>query len=355
MRKLVSILLLSVLVCVSCSDDDPTGQDPGRNPGPTPDPGPGKENPYKTGKDLSKSTSVQWDNELVNNDYFMLGYGYDATGNYAHPASVKNRVIDMEKLAVDDWNITIMRASSSSAELLLEGTQKECITYLAKKAGFSQQEISKYKNLFKEKFTSFSNDTSFPDLNYQYYGISSMPTLYHAYFMFNDRFFTKGDYLDEGFKSDLANLSSEEIIAKYGTHVLKGILLGGRIDYLYRYASASSSATNDTYWWFLYNLDEYFQFPSGTSPKKPEGESPLKENIYVEAILGARTNPNAWMIDITNGGKSVTYNGRTDITEDNITLINFRNDDGLIPIYKFVSDPVKKEEVQKAFEKYLSE
>lgn len=352
MKKLTYLFLSLAIVCSSCSGDDDDTIRP--KPEPNPDPNPGEEvedNPYKTDVDLSENTFTDWDNTGIDDDYFMLGYGYDATGKYAHPSSVRNIVIDMAKLAADDWDITIVRSSSADSDLYINGSIQDCISSLAEKAGFNHYEISTYKNLFKGMFdTPFSNDTSFPDLNYRYMGYSMMPILCHAYFIYNERYFTNRDYLSEDFKSDLENLSPDEVITKYGTHVLKAILLGGRVDYLYRYLPNDENA----YYWFLYNSDEYFKFP-GRTPNKPDETRPLKENLFVEVIQGIRKNPSEWMIDITNGGSPVMFNGEDIITADNLTLVNFRNNEGLIPIYMLVNDEVKRDEIQEAMVRYLSE
>ncbi len=46
-------------------------------------PNPEKVNPYKTGADLSCSKSLHWENKGLSENYYMLGYGFDATGKYA--------------------------------------------------------------------------------------------------------------------------------------------------------------------------------------------------------------------------------------------------------------------------------
>lgn len=358
MKNTLSALFFSFFILLSCSEDN-KNTDPGDDGGgTTPNPGGGKEessNPYATGKDLSSSTFVEWDNKGMQEDYFMLGYGYDAAGKYAHPASVRNKVIDMVKFNEDYDRVNFFQSTSGGAELSLGRTQKECIKTLGSKAGFSDSEISKYKNLFMEKFASpFKDDTSFPDLSYEYLGISQVFVQYHLYFLYMSHMEKKiHPYFTEEFKNDLETKSADEIIQTYGTHILKAILIGERMDYLYRYADDKNS---NSYNWFMYNMHKYFSQGPYVWGNEPEKGSPLKENLYIEVVDGTRPNPNVWMVDITNfKGERIMFDGWENMTDANLTLVDFRSNDGLEPIYNLVSDPDKKEALKKAYEKYLSE
>lgn len=345
MRKIFSILSILTFICISCSDNDDILP---------PDPNGNEKNPYKTGKDLSKSTFVDWDNKGMDDTYFMLGYGYDVTGKYAHPSSVRNKVIDLEAYA-KDREIYFFRSTSSGPGITIGDTRQECIDRMGEKAGFSSSEILKYKNLFKETFDApFKNDTSFTNLPYYYKGTSQENIVYHLYFSYmgymQERFQTL--YLTDTFKADLETKSAEEIIRIYGTHILCAINVGERMDYLYRYTSEGYSSGN----WFLYNTHQYFSQGPWAWGSAPEGDPPLKENMYIEVVDGTRPNPNAWMIDITNfQGERIVFDGWNNITDANLTLVAFRNDDCLIPIYELIKDPTKKEALTKVYEKYLSE
>ncbi len=351
MKKVLYLLFLPFFVLSACSDTD-------TEPDPDPVVEPEEEkNPYETGVDLSASTFLNWTNTGINDNYYMLGYGYDATGKYAHPSSVRNKVIDIDKYAESPYSsIEFHRSTSSGMEMFIEGTPSECIEWMGEKAGFSAQEIRKYKNLFRGTFHSpFANDSSFPDLAYEYFGASDLFVLYHIYFLYMDytqkRF--QSQFLTDTFKADIEILSAEEILKKYGTHILSKIKLGQRMDYLYRFAGDDN---NNSYNWFLYNMPRYFSHVPSAIGSKPGKNPPLKENMYIEVVDGVRHDSNAWMIDITNyQGQRIEFHGWDTITEDQITLVAFRNEDGLIPIYEMVADPDKKAELIQAYEKYLSE
>jgi len=353
-KTLLRIFPILILIFISCSDniDNTNGNGNGNEQEKA-------QNPYKTDKDLSSSFFLTWDNKVMHDEYFVLGFGYDVTGKYAHPASVRNKVIKIREF-VEDYEGTrvyIDRGTSSGPELSIRGTEKECIENMGLKAGFNENEISKYKNLFKGNFISaFEKDTSFPDLSYNYLGITQVNTNCRLSFHYTDylRELVLSKYLTDEFKADLEIKTAEEIIKQYGTHILKDIGIGERIDYLYRYAADEN---NNSYNCFIYNNNQYFSLSPLVMCKKPEGDPPLKENLYIEVVDGRRHNPNAWMVDITNfKGERIIFDGWNNIiTNDNLTLVNFRTTDCLIPIYEFIEDPAKKEAFIQAYEKYLSE
>ena len=343
MKNAIYLLLSIILTFVSCSDSD---NDQNEYPGPNPQP----ENPYKTGKDLSSSKQIKWENRGINDDFLMLGYGYDATGKYAHPASLRNKIFDVDKYNADNRGVTLFKYNSSSGGINFSGTKAESLERLASLAGFSKDESVSYKNLFKATFEgTFAYDTSFPNLDYHYLGGSSIATSYLARFIYRENDVAK--YLTEQFKSDIEVLSPDEIIKKYGTHLLREVYVGHRIDYLYRANTSDYSTLNS---WSGYNAYCYFKIPnSGLTIYKPDSTNPQKENLYIEALYATLPNPNVWMLDITNyQGEPINFDSK--MTDESMTLINF-SDKALIPIYELIEDVNKKEELRLAYEKYLKE
>lgn len=357
MKKRTLFLLLPLFVFSFCSDN---GSELTPDPDPETENGNENANSYKTGVDLSSTTFLEWENTGIDDTYFMLGYGYDVTGKYAHPSSVRNKVIDMELFnAYNLDEVTLFKGTSSGPDLYLHGDRIECTNFMGEKTGFTEVEVNQYKNLFRGTFDNvFENDTSFTNLSYYYHGISQVNVLYHSYFLYlkgsvrmKERF--QSLYLADEFKNDIETISGEEVIKKYGTHILSGILIGERIDYLYRYAE---DLDLESYKWSLYNMSNYFSLRPTILGSKPEKNPPLKENMYIEVVDGTRPDPNAWMLDITNfQGEKIVFNGWDNITDANLTLVDFRGNNCLIPIYEMVKNPDKQEELIKAYKKYLGE
>lgn len=331
-----------LFIFISCSEDKDFPDSPSEE----------KQNPYKTGIELSSSETINCDNKGMSDNYFMLGYGFDVTGKYAHPAWVRNKILDIDKYQeIRGGGVTLFNALSSEAKIISSGTKEEYLNQLARLAGFGETEIAKYKNLFSATLaTTFAKDTSFSTLNYYYSGYSSTGVSYLARFMYSDYF--KKKYMQEcltnEFKTDLKSLSPNDVLKKYGTHLLREVFVGRRIDYLYR------ANTSDFGSWDGYNAYYYLNIPnSALTVYKPTTTPPQKENVYIEIVDGTPPSPNAWMFDITNGkGEFATYKGWVNTTDSNLSLVYF-SDKALVPIYELVDDDIKKEELYQAYEKYL--
>ncbi len=313
-------------------------------------------NPYKTGKDLSLSQETALTPQAKGESLFVLGYGYDATGKYAHPTSIKNKVLDIEKYGQENpGRLLFNKVNSLGPGLLFGGTRSEIKKTMAHRSGFSDAETAKYDNLFHHALVDeFNNDTTFPNLNYSFYTSSEVLTSYLLRFDYstNKQQWFLNNYLSAQFLQDIDSKSADEILRIYGTHVLRSVGIGQRIDYIYRYAEDKKSSAEQ---WFIYSMRSYFNGIGLVQNYKPETEAPLKENLYVEVIDGSKSTLNSWMIDITNYTKGrVPSNSWGKSIDDNLTLVDFwGKEESLIPIYEFVQDDVKKAALTTAFDKYL--
>lgn len=313
-------------------------------------PGPGgeqEENPYKTGVDTSSPVSVEWKNADLQ-DYLFLGYGYDMTGRYAHPSSVRRKVFDIWAYEEDiDGILQWVKTTSSSANAIYSGTPEECRWRLADCAGFTEDEIGRYRNLFKDNLIhAFANDDSFAELQYTYSGYSFMGQWYRMSFLWMEWAFME-KYLTEEFRADLEHLPAGEIIKIYGTHMITGLKAGTRIDRIYR---STSTDKYEVYDWMLYNSRRFLD-PDEPLPA-PESDPPLKDNIYFEYIDSSGRQPNAWMIDILHYEKEpIRFTETDEYPEEYSTMIDFSGKP--LPIYLLVTDPGKRAELEAAFNSYL--
>lgn len=309
-----------------------------------------KINPYFTGIDLSNTAHIDWRTKDLTDTYYMLGYGYDITGKYAHPASTRNKVIDVEAFDKDGGTIFQSFSSSGGPKFEISGTKETCIQTMGQRAGLSSEELTKYKHIFRETFEStFKNDTTFRSIDYEYEGVSQV-LVYATFGIFEmDLNEFQSKYLTSAFKNDLETKTAKEIIALYGTHVLKKIDVGQRMDYLYRHNQESNGRK-----WFIPTMYKYFMPTPSTWTETPKEAAPLKQNLAVELVGGNKLAPNFWMIDITNyTGEKIVSQEWNNISKTAPTLVDFFKKDGVIPIYKFVKDETKKQALIEAYNAYL--
>lgn len=126
-------------------------------------------------------------------------------------------------------------------------------------------------------------------------------------------------YLTVQFKKDLEIKSAKEIIALYGTHVLKKIDIGQRMDYLYCHNQEFNGRK-----WFIPTMYKYFIPTPSTWTETPKEAAPLKQNLAVELVEGNKLAPNFWMIDVTNyTGEKIVSQEWNNISKTAPTLVDF--------------------------------
>lgn len=353
--KVKTLVLLSSIFMLglwSCSDDKDVV-----NPDPNPDP---EEvvNKYITGVDLSQSYSLPNSHEVGHSVYNVLGYGYDVTGKYAHPSWVKAQVIDVVKLANEkEFSVYESRPHPSTALGVMQGEIKDVLTQTCRARSILLQEKEQYPDkIFKGMLSlPFTDDNSFKDIDYYYSTLYLMSaTLQFELFDYDKDDFSE-HYLSKEFSDDLVLSTGTEIVEKYGTHVLLGVVLGKREDFIYR-----SSSKKQLQLGLLVRPEQVFGKKPDSFLYPTMGETYDKENIYHEMIGLKAPKTNTWMIDYTNFPKNKIIEtldfGETG--KEDAVLIDFiggSHFNPLIPIYEVIKDEVKQKEVKEAFEKYLSE
>jgi hypothetical protein len=162
-------------------------------------------------------------------------------------------------------------------------------------------------------------------------------------------------FLSEEFKKDILSLSAEQLVKQYGTHVLTWIHLGAKIDVLYQAKATQWDKENIAMEGQRYALKNTFGLSNGhlddVNLSNLNANSSAK--IYYNSVGGEKNklqiqtainNKNKRFINITDWIRSAT--------DDNARFISV-SWKGIEPIYSFIDDKVKKEEVKTYMEKYL--
>ncbi|MDA3898899.1 MAG: MAC/perforin domain-containing protein [Spirochaetes bacterium] len=292
--------------------------------------------------------------EITSDDIaIVIGHGYDITGRYAYSPEIKEAVLDFAKLSEaglvkEDTNLAEGNFKSTSGSTITEYQKSLAISASASAsvgvpgAGFSA-EVGAHFNREKYENSQYSFATS----------TSKITKTSH---------FVEGrrdpsqltDYVSAQFLKDLDLLSGEELINKYGTDVMLGGIWGARLDYhlsvkkktessgidVGAYAEARASATfgvveagggatasvDSTY-------SEYFETSSVETTTNAYGGSPeFAQSVHTEG------NYDEWI-------KSI---------EANPIWCDYYPE-SLVPIYEFITDLEKKEEISQAYRLYLQD
>lgn len=295
--------------------------------------------------------------------YDVVGYGYDVTGEYLHPLSVKGPVLNVEKYKKDyperlepgtaSYGHDRMYYGYSSADYVKDITTETKATYTMsygneKDTVFFSNTIT--NNAYLKTEYSYSSKYSFASLDL-------VRNLKHIYF--NDEISRLSQYLSDSFKEDLERLSPDRIIERYGTHVLTDIIIGGRYKLIFRSvitkARDASTKRRTVSSGFQSTLDGI-----GVSYNLEHidtvDESLVKDNqhkeLYVMFYGGSGTNLKYDLekgipttIDIQSWEKSLSF------ANSCLTEINWKE---TYPIYEFITDPIKKEQIKDAVKRHIA-
>lgn len=304
--------------------------------------------------------------------YQVLGYGYDITGEYLVNSSIKNSVLDIEKIInekpnrfrkefVGETNNQIYLGEdyySYLKEIYTKNNFKGSVAESPKEAKFDYNNKENIPYLFSATFNSELTNK---------YNISNQYSFARVDMMIKQRQYLLNvipedvkNYLTESFETDLNRLSSDDIVSKYGTHVLLDFVVGGSCSAFYKSVITENSdqiskqkilyggiagALQKVGLNFILNLSEY------------EIKDLMHKNNQWKCAIVVRGGSNHGdTITINSNSKPSEFlnldNGSWSINDQSCVLaeINFNK---TYPIYDFISDPIKKEQIKKAVIKYL--
>ena len=158
--------------------------------------------------------------------------------------------------------------------------------------------------------------------------------------------------LTQEFENDVTSLAAEDIINKYGTHLLVDVGIGARFRGLYRTAvPTATSATSTTKITLLSALEKIGQQGLFTGSGAGGWEEEVAQSIGGQLILEFYGGNTSLLTSqpITDGFNA-WWNS---FNEKNYTLTKITQNK-VLPIYELIADATKKEQVKDAIEKYIS-
>lgn len=301
---------------------------------------------------ISDSTNLEL--QAANaNTYNLLGHGYDATGFFFNALSGRAKVLDIEKLIElhpgrfltgyprSHYSTT---ESGLTATALVEKLSEETDDYFR-----PISDNSKF-NMFCGQLTAAFNKSNLSSNKYVF-------GFYQEYIL--ERSFTYWEvtdtlktYLTDAFKSDIQNESPENILRKYGTHVLTSVMLGGKIQVLYK----STIPSGDKELLSAVGLSRAVQLTMGQGMSFTNTNQVFTnqdQEVFVSTAGGVRMKPWSGMVSIdTLTAPVVNINPWFDTLESSPSLI-YVPSGHMIPIYELVSDEAKRTALKNAYNAYF--
>jgi hypothetical protein len=280
--------------------------------------------------------------------YSLLGYGYDITNKYASKTSVRASVIDVPLFVANNYNGAFSQGwGTQGFPVILNATSA---------ADFSNQLSSKYDEtkgltVFKSTITS-----AFPesDVQSKKYGYGYFSGVFRARHLRLDAE-KVGNNLSSVFTTDLKNLSPEQLVKKYGTHILMRIQLGSRINILYQAEVADGPDKILAVKQGLdYSIRRVFGFSPGFLPSVDAKAINLNSSVKLRyEVIGGDPRK---IKELTIAGRTmVDFNEwNSSVSPENYKFIDF-DTNGLKPLSDIIADGAKKALVQAYIKNYIAE
>lgn len=277
----------------------------------------------------------------------FLGFGYDVTDKFNDQTSVRANVVDIPAYASSGpYRINLDRSTESS-----------WATFQAKNADdlsikFSSSfDVTKGLKLFGNTIDKIFPESVTNDKKYVYG--------YYSYYMIQKRyrfFYDQGinSFLTATFKNDISLLSAQELVSKYGTHVLTNISVGSKFDVFYQAVAPQNDRREDIIMEGLrYTLKRTFGLPTGylDEPNLQDLNDNRSAQIYYRSTGGDITKLRT---ETVNNHIILNLNSWVaSATEDKARFIGAAAK-GLEPLYSFIDDSAKKEAVKSYLDQYFA-
>lgn len=276
----------------------------------------------------------------------LLGYGYDVTG-FCDTISVKAKVFD----TLPDYN-KFYGNPNSTFQTLVNGASFEELVSKISNPYFSLGSAEVFSQHLKS-LLKLTNNSNSVDSNYAftYYAIT--------YINSHRKFYTNSDnqqYLSTAFKDDVVTLSPQELISKYGTHVITDLYTGTKFEVLYgcKFSKPTSGTICEN---MFYNRMK--EFIGGTPGISNDFDTNTKysqsDEVLIYNSIGSREKLCGVIYTTDYNPESIQLNISSIFNEENLnTQFITVGTDGILPIYELINNESKKQEVKGYIENYMS-
>lgn len=301
---------------------------------------------------ISDSTNLEM--EVTNaSTYNLLGHGYDATGLFFNALSGRAKVLDIEKLIELHPGHYVSGLNNGHSSQTIAGLSASSMVRILSESTnsyFRPNTDSSKMNMFCGQLTTAFDRTTLLSDKYTY-------SLYQEFVVkcshtFYETIDTLRNNLTETFQTDLQNETAENILLKYGTHVLTSVLLGGKIQVMYK----SHVTAADVSWQSQVGLNQAVLSIFGTSMAWYSARNPFgneEQEAFAVTSGGIRIAPwHGTVMTDTLTRSIMNITPWFESLKENWSLIDVQ-EGHMIPIYELVSDDTKREALKSAYNTYF--
>lgn len=286
--------------------------------------------------------------------YNLLGHGYDATGFFFNALSGRAKVLDIEKLIeLDPGHYVIHFGQTHYSETLVGLSASTMVKIMSgsTESYFRPTTDNSKWNMFCGQMSAAFDQSTLSSDKYTY---SMYQEFVHICSQtYSGTIDTLRSHLTEAFQTDLRDKTPENILMKYGTHVLTNVQLGGKILVMYKSHVPSSV---DVSWQSQVGLSQAVLYLFGQSMSISSTNEPFaneEQEVFAVTSGGIRMTPWQGTVSTDTLTRSIVNIAPWfESIKENMSLIDVQ-EDYLIPIYELVNDETKRTALRSAYNTYF--
>lgn len=300
--------------------------------------------------DLSLVTSATTRGDAGDGEYDILGHGYDITSLYLDPKAAGAIVFDMDKLKknklIQPYKLEESQSRYVSGKDVYEFTSNMSASLKIDEPGFMKVIAGGSLNVAFGGSNAYSSDYSFAYFTQKY--VDS------RYRIAESDINVLRECLTSQFIDRISTYTPAQIVEEYGTHVLKDIYVGAKLEVYYMAKSVTTSKKQNVEAGLgvslasIFKIDAKFHYDSSLATNNKQ------QSLYYStiggdptvAVTGTFDPEKASTVDIGKWSESIKKETPKFIDVDP----NFKS---FIPIYELVSDPVKSQALKSYIASYI--
>ncbi len=155
------------------------------------------------------------------------------------------------------------------------------------------------------------------------------------------------------FESDINTLTPEQIVQKYGTHVLTSVFKGAKFEMLYK-CNVENGSNSDFDGNFYKRMKEFLGSAPGYIEYDVNENKGCKNEQLIYNSLGSKNKLFGLINATDNNSDSIRIDFASLFNDNTKEQFYSISKDGMLPLYVFISDPAKKQAVKNYIDRYLS-
>lgn len=292
----------------------------------------------------------------------LLGYGYNVTKEFANPNSATYPIIDVQRLRKEANRVDVSGAETSDPKWIYGENAQDWSSKVTKSVKLdlgtsaspgttTNTNTDTEKNLFGGTISSSYTETNKFSSKFMYASYTSFTIKKRVKFM--PIISILKNYLTPIFISDVQNFGPNEIVRLYGTHVLCDIKLGGKLEVIYQGETQKTDRITESKNSISAGVEKVFKFTASYDFDRTSINSNNNQRLHYRTIGGNASLSLLSTISLNSTTPTIDISTwQNGITTMNATLVDIP-EDGLIPIYELIDDPIKKAALKAYTEQYM--